>query len=124
MNSSKTYSYALGVAALVLILHIIGLEGQYWKFPLYDVFMHMLGGASVALLFAAITLSNAKEAKFRRTFVILAVVAVGLAWEYFEIRYGLTGYPVGSRMYYFDTMQDLVNDFIGALVVALALFRR
>ena len=82
----------------------------------YDIFMHMLGGAAVALLATSIIASFGFRP--RLCAIVAGAMAVGLGWEVFEAAYGLAAAPFGTPLYFKDTTKDLIDDFIGAFVAA------
>jgi hypothetical protein len=118
------YIAALISAAATAYFNGPGLDGLYRTVWWYDIFMHILGGLAVGLLVCALinSLRLSWTTRTRLAFSVIAVVlAVGLAWEVFEVYHHLTGYPVGSTLYYKDTILDLIDDMIGA-VLALLVF--
>lgn len=119
-----TYLLALGFAIVLLGAHMVGLDGLYVSVPVYDIFMHILGGAGVALLLVGIAHSWRPDLSHRGRFIIAGVVVVGLLWEVFEAAFGLTGYPVGSRLYWIDTVKDLIDDAIGAAMIVFVAGKR
>lgn len=96
-------------------LHVIALKlSLYWHFWWFDMPMHFLGGAIVALgLFFLIDIKFPLSTVFERLpFTLLAVLAVALAWEYFELWAGI---PIESD-YVVDTLTDLVMGLSGGYV--------
>lgn len=84
----------------------------------YDIMMHILGGVGIGLFVAAIINLHGQSIKNKRKFIIFSVIIVGFVWELFEIYYDLNGYPLWSKLYYLDTIKDLIDDTIGASLVA------
>jgi VanZ family protein len=46
----------------------------------------------------------------------LGIICIGLAWEVFESVYGIAGAEVGTFDYYVDSIKDLINDSVGAII--------
>lgn len=107
-------SFVLLVA--VAALHWIASDlYYYWTVPWYDIMMHFLGGAWVAL--AALWLlempfSRFFKARVSLTSVVLLSVVVGVLWEVYEIIFGFS--DPSAVGYTADTSLDLVMDTIGA----------
>lgn len=124
MLRSRYFAPSLLVLALVGILHwIASYEGFYWTVAWYDVMMHFLGGAWVALMALwapAWPLLGWTKAFQSRKNVVLAVVIVGILWELFELQMGFT--DLGMRGYWSDTLQDLAMDTLGVLTVVSLYF--
>lgn len=120
----RIYISAFIVLALVLGAHIIGLDGYYYTIDSYDIFMHIAGGAGIGLFVAALLRSYRQGALFSRRNIILGVIAVGIVWELFEIYYELTGHPLWTKLYYIDTVKDMIDDVLGGVVVAWILGRK
>ncbi|MBP6858368.1 MAG: hypothetical protein KBC33_00885 [Candidatus Pacebacteria bacterium] len=120
----RIYISAFIVLALVLGAHISGLDGYYYTIDGYDVFMHIAGGVGIGLFVAALLRSYRQGALFSRRNVILGVIVIGIVWELFEIVYKLTGHPLWTKLYYIDTVKDMVDDVLGGAVVAWILGRK
>lgn len=114
---NKTYIPALLLLALLAGIHFAAAE-YHWYVRFYgtDVLMHILGGAGLA---CAIYWKLATFfPKYRPTFftLVLLTIGAGLAWEVLEAFYNIAGAAVGTKAYYVDTIKDLCNDTIGALI--------
>lgn len=100
-------------ALLVLVIgvvHFISLEYYlYWQFPLLNRVVHFAGGVWVAL--AGVWLLSSVGFRLRLHTMIGIVIAVGVAWEIFEILIGMTK----EVDYAYDTMMDLVMDTAGGI---------
>jgi hypothetical protein len=112
------YFISLLVLILVLILHVKGIHGLYHKIPLYDVYMHILGGIGIALFVSALINSRILRPKSVFWGVVLGTLAIGFFWEFFEIYYNIAKYPLWTKLYYLDTLKDLVDDVVGGMLVA------
>jgi uncharacterized membrane protein YjdF len=117
------YLSALIILAFVLKGHLLGLAGWYYRMPFFDIAMHILAGAAIALLFSAFIDSRFLPKKHGRWIIVGGTMAVGIIWELFEAYYGLTGYKVGTQLYQLDTAKDLLDDLLGATLVAFSIIR-
>lgn len=102
---------------LVVGLHwVASIEGLYWTVNWYDIMMHFLGGLWTLLfiLWVVSTQYASLLKKYVSVFsLILAVIAVGIIWEWHEIFFQFTSFS--DRGYWFDTNKDLVMDTLGAI---------
>lgn len=110
-NGMRLYWFfgALFLSLLLTSLNFIALENfWYWKFPWFDILMHILGG---------LTLGSFMIALFPRHRPILymgALTVFFIGWEIIEYVGGITTHEAN---YVFDTAHDLLNDAIGSIVV-------
>lgn len=98
--------------SLLAVLHIIALElFLYWRYVWFDLPMHMLGGAVVALgIFTLYDLRLRIPRSFLTPRKVLACVfLVACMWEVFEV---LIGIPI-DETYVLDTTFDLVMGLFG-----------
>jgi hypothetical protein len=101
---------------------LVAYEDINWKWQNVDNLLHFLGGAWVALgaiwlyFLSGFFKETVSFIKFIATY-ILSVTAVSVAWEIFELLYGVTS--VGDPVYYFDTRMDFVMDLLGGLAACL-----
>ena len=116
----RIYLYAILVLGLVFIGNYAGnIYGWYVTLEGYDVFMHIIGGFGIGLFAVALLESRGLVITQNKKLVVAAVLVAGLIWELFETYYGIAGAPVGTKLYYIDTVKDLFNDCLGAWVVAV-----
>ena len=115
----KTYLYALIASAATLAFDILGVHGAFRGVPLYDVFLHLLGGAAIGLTILAVLWSLQRTEHLARN-ILVGVFLAGLAWELFEIHYDIAGYQLWTMPYYLDTLKDLLDDILGG-IIAIAL---
>lgn len=101
----------------------------YDKYPLYDSFLHFLGGGLIALVVITVVLSSelhySKHTKHgiklkTDVFTFGFVNTAGVAWEILEftgdlIFRGTPGYRLAQEDSLFDTMTDLIENNFGAL---------
>lgn len=130
------FRHAFFAIAAVLTVHVfaVGL-GWYQSLGWLDIPMHFFGGYAIAILALAtynwilsqisISIRSSKSSPYARlllegVFVVGAVMIVGVAWEWYEFifdqfatsmvaKYGF------AQMGLPDTMDDLLNDTLGAL---------
>ena len=84
----------------------------YWKYEWFDIFMHFLGGATVAFGVSALFIL---KVSYFRTFpkllpVLLLVLIISIAWEIFEI---VGDIVVMDETFLPDTILDLIMDMFG-----------
>ena len=91
---NKTYIPAILVLIFVLIFHILGMN-MYWylEYSWYDIMMHIVTGAGIALstLWFVETIKKG-EAKKRLWIIIIATLIAGVLWEALEAKYGIAGF--------------------------------
>lgn len=131
----KRFSFAFFAIALVLVVHAFALSFDlYHAWRWFDIPMHFFGGYVMAILGLAlygwvrervdVRSKSAPHARIAALalemgFVVGFAVMIGVAWEWFEFcvdqfattfveKYGAAQMGLG------DTMDDLVNDTIGA----------
>ena len=118
----KYYLIAFVVLTLTLVAHILGLNIFYATVPVYDIFMHILGGLGIGFFLYALGQSLYQN-KITKNQIIVGVFLVGVVWEIFEIIYNIAGYPFWTKAYYLDTAKDLLDDVIGGAVACYCLPR-
>jgi hypothetical protein len=100
---------ALGLAALLLAIHLYALEHfLYWYYRWLDTPMHILAGAMMGAAVIGVLL------KFRPYSYIVAILVGALGWELFEYIFGIS---TGQPDYVLDTFHDILNDFAGAIII-------
>ena len=108
-----TYIFGLIVLVATLCAHLLGLNGYYVEYGWYDIFMHILGGLGIGISLAAFIKQNTHRIIHKRRAIIIGALIAGIIWELFEVIYNIAGYPVGTKLYFLDTLKDLVDDCIG-----------
>jgi hypothetical protein len=117
-------SWAL-LLVVVASLHILALEFfLYWLYPLFDVFMHFLGGvfiglSSLWLFFESGYIKLNKSSKNVIIVVGVSIFFVGIGWEIFEI---FAGIPIEEN-FKLDTAVDLIMDVLGAFIAYFIFIR-
>ena len=119
MNARNLLFTQFGVVAILAGIHIPAIVNSlYWRFRWIDMPIHLIGGLWAAL-FASWLLALRKK-KPTLAFCVLAALAFGIVWEFFEAYFGLTSFPADIL----DTIKDLSMNIIGAVsgvFLALAL---
>ena len=109
-------TFLLSALSTLAIAHITAIQFfLYWKYFWLDIPMHILGGVCVALGISVLPLFRIQLPKRYETVFIYCVVtlAVGIAWELFEI---LIGIPVTEEGFFVDVSIDLGMDVLGGLI--------
>ncbi|HEU5114386.1 MAG TPA: hypothetical protein VFT82_01310 [Candidatus Paceibacterota bacterium] len=110
------------LVALVTVasLNWIGtVENYYYTTNWFDWPVHFFGGVWVALFvlwFLNLPRIEAVKSLLNGKTLIFAVFCVGIAWEIYELSFGITNFH--DKGYAFDTAHDLLNDVLGACLVA------
>ncbi len=104
----------------IAVLHFVGLKLYlYWTTDWFDILLHFLGGAWVALgAFWFFFCSDFVRLDKKNKFLVIfgATLVVGILWEVFEYFFEITQM---GEVYSFDTMLDLVMDLVGAVSVLI-----
>ena len=121
---NKAYIPTIIVLCAVALFHYCGIHfNLYIMFPWYDIGMHILGGAGIALLMYWLGASFFPNAFNKKTLwcIVLITFLIGIGWEMWEAYYDIAGNPVGSLAYWLDTIKDLLDDLLGALFVYISI---
>ncbi len=130
----------LGIGIVLLVHAVAVFHGLYYQISWFDVMMHFLGGYVIALLGMALYgwVSERVSIQGKRVdgagralvllegvFVLGVVLAVGVAWEWYEFLFDQFAMRIvaefgQAQMGLPDTMDDLLNDSLGALVAWLS----
>jgi len=128
MLKTRYFSIVIYLVVIIAALHFLGLTFYlYWILSWFDIVMHFLGGAWVAITviwllffseFSAVKTHSKSPAPTRLSSVaIISAIIVGVGWEIFEYTTGVT--LVSEANYATDTASDLLMDIIGAFSAAL-----
>jgi len=106
--------WLLGALILACVLagaHMYALaEYLYWHYPWFDIPMHILGGIVIAVFSVGLL-------KKYNPYGFLGIISVAfIGWEIFEFLFHIS---TGQPDYIFDTLHDVVNNFIGAGIIYL-----
>jgi len=118
----------LSACALIFFIWAINSLANmfYWYSAIwwFDIPMHILGGAFLALLLGAIFFKklislNKKEIIIT---VLLGVVIVGAGWEVFEyvVQHLIKGLPLAN---FPDSIKDMLMDIIGGFLASFFVLR-
>lgn len=137
----REYGYPMGVGLTMWVtaavsLHAVGVIGPYRQFGWYDSVAHalsatLIAGIGYALARAVELHTDAVDFRptFRSAFVVLFVLAAGVAWELLEFASGGVASVLGGRaaLVQYGT-GDIVNDLVfnaagGALIAVLTVGR-
>lgn len=116
---NKTYIPALISVTTLAGLHLVASDGHWYvRYPGFDILMHILGG--VGLAFSIYWILVTSFPKFTCTFwhIVELTFLAGFCWEAFETMYDIAGAPVWTEHYYLDSIKDLVNDTLGAIIAS------
>jgi hypothetical protein len=131
----REYDYTMDTGLVLWItlaatLHAIGALGLYESLGWYDSLTHTFSASIVAGVGYAVARSVEQHTTavtftrgFRATFVVLFVLAVGVAWEILEFASGgvatlIGGEAVLAQYGTTDIVNDLVFNTVGAVLVA------
>ncbi|WP_424000730.1 hypothetical protein ACOZ4I_14455 [Haloarcula salina] len=132
----REYGYAMDTGLAVWItlaatLHAVGAFELYQSVGWYDSLTHTVSATLVAGMGYAIARGVERHStavgfnpKFRATFLVLFVLAVGVAWEVLEFASGGLALTVGGEAVLAqygtsDIVNDLVFNTLGAVIVAV-----
>ncbi len=112
---------------LIALLHILGLRDFYYSTNWYDNIVHFLGGATSALLLIQLSLFIRKQS-LSFFGLLIGMIFISLTWELYEfgwdqllvIQHGLPIQQLGV----WDTVTDVVTNFIGAWVAFFIVKKR
>jgi hypothetical protein len=114
------FTYTLFFALVTAGLHLLALRySLYWIFSWFDCIVHFFGGLMAAYLLGAL-FHPYLPIKRRILFMVLAVLCVGLLWEFFEYTFGISSHEL---RYWGDTLSDLIFDLLGGLLGGIAVHR-
>ncbi len=108
---------ALMALVLLASLHLNATVGQWYvRYRGFDIIMHILGGIGLALSIYWILVTFLPNYALSFWRIILLTFLAGVAWEVFEAVNDIAGAPVGTTAYYLDTLKDLFDDALGAVI--------
>lgn len=107
------------LAIVGIINYIATVYHLYWSIYEFDSLVHFLGGMTVSAFFLWLYFfSGFFNPEKRRLFNFLIIAIIGgmfiaVAWEIFELFLGEA--LMNKNEYPYDTMMDLIMDFLGIL---------
>ncbi len=119
MLKSKLFKQTFTLLLVILVLYFLA-EVLYlqWTVWWYDVVLHLLSGlcAGMAFVFFVTHYDVYDIGKTKKLLNqgIFFVLIIGLLWEIYELKFGLTSFSDGVY-YYRDTVSDIVADVCGGL---------
>ncbi len=113
------------IASLVVFIFLVNFLAMkfYWYSSLwyFDMFMHFLGGFWLGLAF--LWLFKVINFNFKNlAIVILGVLIIGVAWEFFEI--GVDKIFLKDNLNYLDIYSDIFFDLAGGMTAFLYLSKK
>lgn len=117
MPNRNTYLFlSLGIFFLLFLVHFFATKtGLYWITGWFDSVSHLIGGFGIFFVLAYVLSFIGKKPSLLS--IILLTLFIGIIWELFELKYGIT--VISSRTYTFDTSSDLVFDIVGGVLALL-----
>jgi hypothetical protein len=118
MTKKLPLFFILAVSSIVAFMHLVGMYLHlYWRLDYYDKPVHFLGGFLVAYI-CLIIIYFKRMPHVNKSHVYLvglfAALMIGLAWEVFELRIGLTAF--GDYDFYPNNTGDVLADLLGGIV--------
>lgn len=105
----------LATAATFMVSEYVFVPANlYYELPWLDIPMHILGGLLIGGLSINLLKIQNRSRLISLTHVALYVVFVAAIWEVYEYLRGVIDYDSVSD--YFDTVTDLINGIIGAVL--------
>lgn len=131
MTNRRLFLQTFGLLVVIFLLHLGATRFDwYWQISWFDLLMHTLGGAFVALATVLCLGTQFRSTTARLWGPVIGALVVGLGWEVFEIvgdewitrTIGFAStFPMSGDLT--DTLTDLLSDIIGAAGIALLLVR-
>ncbi len=122
MSINKTLLILCIFLGIIGALHFSGIYLHlYWRLPVFDTFVHFLGGAWVAMVVLAAVPYVFVEIHNKKNLIMIVlsmVLIVGILWEIFEVIIGFS--VVNDSLFIKDTITDLCADLFGGAVVLIA----
>ncbi len=115
MNKRLPFLFFLKVAVVFGLLHFFGIYLQlYWRVSGYDKLSHLTGGFFATCLVLTVLYIKRLPGISRRELItvgLFAALVVGIAWELFELRFGITA--LSDAHYFRDNGGDVLFDVLG-----------
>lgn len=120
----RTVALLFLIGILYLVAEVLHLHWTVWW---YDVFLHFISGASVAMaiiLFFGNLFDLSKINKTKIIFITLfSTLVIGILWEYFELYIIHTTSLYDMDFYKKDTVSDILADLSGGFFGTLYSFK-
>ncbi len=114
----RNYLISLVILIVVYFLHVWGMEGAYVRIGWLDILSHGLVCAGIAFWLGEMLHTVTPQVAHKALIIVTLTLTIGILWEGLEVYYNITGHPLWSAEYNFDTIKDLIVDTIAASVVA------
>ena len=121
---NKSFIPALLILISLSILHYIGMRYfLYIKISWYDIMTHIMGGMAIflSLYWCMKTYFIHNYISNNPWLIIVITTIIGVLWEVMEWYFDITIAPVNTLLYKIDTIKDLLDDTLGAVIVYLFL---
>lgn len=124
---------AVSIVFIAIFQIVALLSGWYIALRWLDIPMHVVGGAWIAVAFWYFVCEKSSAIFFRKKWIgvvvgVGIVALVGVFWEIYEFLSDVFvkhSHPLLSEpgWIYFDTLKDLFDDVVGALIAFVALVK-
>ena len=121
---NKSFIPALLILISLFIFHYIGMKYfLYIKISWYDIMAHIMGGMAIflSLYWCMKTYFNDNYILNNTWLIIIITIIIGVLWEVMEWYFDITIAPVNTLVYKIDTIKDLLDDTLGAIIAYLFL---
>ena len=113
--------------AMVGVLNYVAVVYHlYWSVYEFDSVVHFLGGATLSAFFLWLYFFSgffSPKNRSLKNFLLIAIIGmifIAVSWEIFELFLGEN--VLQKSEYAYDTMMDLIMDFLGAVSIAFYAF--
>ena len=120
MLKKKLLRISIITVILLAIFQYLAMKfNLYWTSGWIDIPMHIIGGFWIAItaLWMSLLVNHidAINGYRKKSFIvmILAVIAVAILWELFELIFKITS--ISQPNYFLDTLSDISNGIVGGL---------
>ena len=112
---------AILFALITCALYWYGLRESYlFLYQWYDIPLHVFAGVAIGAWGSALAARREFSVRSAVLLVLALALCVGVAWEVYEYMAGLAR----VHGYWQDTIKDMADDLLGALLMALVYWRR
>jgi hypothetical protein len=113
---NKTINLLVFSLTLTAVLHFLFLRfDSYYSYSWIDIPVHFLGGVVIASLYFWLASFVPKLSQPTWSRMLAVIMVVGIGWELWEVFVGAA--DMSKFDYASDTLQDMINDTLGALAV-------
>ena len=114
------------LAIVGVLNYIANVYHLYWFVYEFDSIVHFLGGATLSAFFLWLYFFSGffnpknRSLKYFLIISIIGMIFVAVSWEIFELFLGED--ILQKAEYPYDTMMDLIMDFLGAITISFYAF--